>query len=481
MKETHDLSIGREAIIGLSSKVVTMGLGFVGFLLFARVLEPAEFGGYLFVLAGGQIASNLSRGAGTAIKKRVSEVNSKPRELLGLGLLVQICYVVLLATGLIITDEWLRQFLEAPRLTISVVAIVLTLGLYTLSRQFYEGLGYPGYSSWIDTAHSVITLGAQVTLLLYTGLGSFALVLGIVFGYSVGSLIALFASRTWPTIPQPETVRNTWEFARWSIPDAFVSDIYGKIDTVILAVIIGFSAVSFYQVPLRLVQPAAFVSGSIATPLMVRTSGRHSRGLAVLEDLKNGMSYTPIIAIPILFGAMAIPKELLRTVFGPNYSGAGLVLIGLAMFQVVQAFSNPLTSVLEGIEEIQIEYRASLTGVLVSIPLALLLGWTYGVVGIVVSTIIAEMVLVVIYQLAIREKFGEFVFPRPIFEQIFSGTVMFVTVHLVEKEFPITGWPRLLIVVGFGAIVYFGVLLAVSSHFRNTVAELVTSSLPKKR
>lgn len=473
MRETHTLSIGREALISLSSNVVKMGFGFVGFVLFARVLEPAAFGSYLFVVAGGEMLSNVSAGTGTAIKKRASEVGSNPKELLGIGLFVQAALVVLLASVLFPIEQWLARFVDAPRLAVSVLAIVTTFGLYRVAVPFFEGAGYPGYASWIDTGRSVLTLGTQVVLLLYTDLGSFALVLGLVSGTGVAALSALIICRTVPSLPSRETISDLWEFARWSIPDALVSDVYGKTDTLVIAVIIGSAAVSYYQVPLRLVQPAAFVAGSIAGPLMVRTSGRHSRGMEVLQDLRNAVSYTSIIAIPILFGSMAIPVALLRTAFGAEYAGIGAVLVGLALFQVVQAFGNPMSSTLRGADRVEVEFRASVVGIIINAVFAVLLGLTFGVIGVVVSAILAELATIVIYQYTLREEFGEYVLPRPILGQMASGTVMFAAVSFVAQEVAIVGWLSLMLVVGFGAAVYFTTLTVISRHFRNTALELL--------
>jgi O-antigen/teichoic acid export membrane protein len=478
MRETHDLSISGEVLIGLSSKVLTMGFGFAAFVLFARQLGPASLGGYLLVVAGARLVSKIARGTGTAIKKRASEANTDPRELFGLGILVQIGLVAATTAVLSLTAQRIQWYIEAPNLVISVVGIVGTLGGFYISQQFYQGLGYPGYSSWIDTIRSIVTTIAQVGLLLTTDLGSFALVIGLCMANGFSALIAVGLGRTWPAIPSRETIANVWRFGRWSVPDALVSDVYSRLDVLIIGAVVGNAAVAFYGTGLRLVQPAAFVAGSIGVPLMVRASGRHSRDMDVIHDLTNAVSYTSIIAIPIFFGSLAMPTAIVRTVFGEGFGAAAPAVVGLAAFQVVQTFGTPFTSVWEGIDRIDVEFKIALVVITFNIPLAIIAAYPYGLVGVIAATIAAELLRIVLYEALAYRIFDDIIFPRPVVEQIISGAVMFGVVTILADQVAVTGWLPLLALVSVGGVVYFGALFAVSRGFRHTTKSVIDEHFP---
>lgn len=477
MRETQNLSISGEALLGVSSQAVSMGFGFVAFVLFARELGATGLGEYLIVLAAGRLVSKLAKGTGSAIKKRVSEVEADERELFGLGIAVQFALVAATAIVLTLTAKQIQWYVEAPRLVVSVVGIVATLGAFYIGQQFYQGLGYPGYSSWIDTARSVVTTLVQVSLLFTTDMGSFALVVGLCIANGVSALIAMLLARTWPAIPTRETVRSVWRFGRWSVPDALISDIYSRLDVLIIASIVGNTAVAFYGTGLRMVQPAAFIAGSIGLPLMVRTSGRHSKGLEPIHDLRNAVSYASILAIPIFFGSLAMPTALVSVVFGTEFGPAGPALIGLALFQIIQTFGSSFTSVWEGTDRINIEFKIALVVVIINISLAVAAAYPYGLLGVIGATIIAELIRIILYEVVTARTFGSVIFPRPVFEQIASGAVMFGVVSLLADRVDITGWLPLLALIGAGGVVYVGVLFLISDGFRRTVRAVATEHL----
>lgn len=473
MRETHNLNLSRESLLSLTSSISRMSFGFAGFALFARILEPAEFGSYLFVVVAGEMLANIPNGVGTAIKKRVSEADPLPGELLGAGFFFQAFFIVILAAIVFPAESLLNRFIDVPEAAVGLLAYVATYGSYRIVSDFLEGIGYPGYSSWIDTGRSALTLGSQVTLLMYTDLGSLALLLGLIVGYFMATVLTLFFCRTVPHLPSRKTIAKLWEFGRWSIPDAMVSDVYGKIDTFIIMIIIGSAAVSYYQIPTRLVQPAAFVSGSIAAPLMVRTSGRHSRNKNVIQDLESAISYTPIIAIAILFGSIAIPEAILTTAFGADYSTSGAVLIGLALYQVLQAFSNPMMATLEGIGSFRLEFYKSIVGVSVNLIFGVILGSLFGVIGVVIATILAELTNIAIFQYAIKREFGKYVLPQSILSQIFGGAIMSMFIGFISKQINITGWLSLVLIIVVGATFYFGTLFIIWKDFRDMILELI--------
>lgn len=474
MRETHDLSISGEAIIGLASRVVTMGFGFAGFVLFARELGAEGLGGYLLVVAGARLVSKIANGVGSAIKKRASEANADEGELFGLGIVVQAGLITVTTIVLGLTAQRIQWYIEAPRLVVSVVGIVATLGGFYIAQQFYQGLGYPGYASWIDTARSVLTTLTQIVLLFTTDMGSFALVVGLCVANGVTAVVAVGLARTWPTVPTVETVVSVWQFGRWSIPDALISDVYSRLDVLIIGSIVGNSAVAFYGTGLRLVQPAAFVAGSIGAPLMIRTSGRHSREMDVLTDLRNGVSYSSIIAIPIFFGSLVIPDAVVRTTFGTGFGAAAPALTSLALFQVVQTFGSSFTSVWMGSDRVDLEFKIALVVVVVNLPLATVAAYQFGLVGVIGATILAETIRIVLYEAAAHRTFGTVVFPRTVLEQVGSAAIMAVVVRLLAEQVAVTGWVPLLILVGTGGIVYVCVLFVVSSTFRETVTAVAS-------
>jgi O-antigen/teichoic acid export membrane protein len=277
-------------------------------------------------------------------------------------------------------------------------------------------------------------------------------------------------------------VRSTASFARWSVPNSLVADMYSRADIILIGVLAGNTAVGYYEAALRLTQPGAFFSTSITNPLLVKVSGLSSRDLDVLPDMENAVSYAGLLALPILFGAAAMSRELMVTVFGGDFAAAWPVLIGLAIFQVLNAYAKPFEVVTAGTDRVQLTFGVSGSILLLHLPLAVGLGYEYGLLGVVAATIAAETVRLTMYQVLSRRLFGGAVFTRPVVEQAIAAAAMGVAVAVVVGAvLVISSWPWLLVAVGLGATLYFGLLTLLSYHFRETVENVSPVTVPLTR
>jgi O-antigen/teichoic acid export membrane protein len=472
-KATQDLSLSREALVGLASKIVMMALGFAGTVVFANVLGPVGLGTFYIVMTIGQLLTQVANGISRAIRKRISEINTDPGEFLGLALLSHAAFLIVLVTALLSTEWLINRYIEAPQLTVSVTIIVLGLGLFTLGNQFLSGIGYPGYASWFDTLRSLLTLLLQVGLLL-NGFGPFGLIVGFAVAGLLSGVVVVLYARQRPRVPSGETIRQTASFARWSVPDAFVGSTFFRVPTLVIGAFVGNAAVGFYESAFRLVQPASMFTASISNPLHVKVSGRSSANLDVIPDLKNAVSYAGMIGIPMVFGALVLSQELMRTVFGADFAEGWPLLVGLAVYQLFNVLNSPLSSTVTGLDKIDSEFRITLLTASVNTVLALVFGWFYGAVGVVIGMILTEFGRFVIYQYFLHGSLGSVALTRPMAEQALSAAVMGGIVWFLSTYvLPVRSWLYLLAVVGIGAAIYGVVLFVVSDHLRMTIGNVL--------
>lgn len=469
-KETTSLSLGRESLISLGSKGLNAVVGFGGVILFARVLGDVGLGEYRTVIGAGILVAQVSSGVGSSVRKRVSEVDTSPGAFLGGGLAFHALFTLLATFVFVLVRPVAVGYFGTIELAIGAVLIATSLGLFDILNKFHSGIGYPGLASWVDSVRSILTVAFQVVF-LFLGLQAFGLVLGYVIATAASALISFWMARIVPLRPTTDVARRIYDFARWIVPSGILSNIYGSADVLIIRAVAGASPVGFYTVAAQLAQPAAMFGSTIYGALGVKTSGRDSAGMSVRPDLKNAMSYSGLIAIPMLFGALAIPNALMTTLFGAQFSKApGLVLVGMMSFQLFNVYSNSLSSVITSVDRPDLIFKTNLAVMPAHVVVAYLVGLEYGLLGVVGSSVVAIVVQFGIYQYVAHREFGGVVFTRPMGEQVVCGAVMYVVVWaLSEYVVTITNWIWLLVVVGIGATVYFVVLVGVSSHFRDTL------------
>lgn len=467
--ETAGLSMGRESAVAVGAKVTLAFVGLLGFVFFAQTLGPAGIGAYYLVLAGAKFAVQAVGGTATAIKKRVAEVGVDVGPYLGLGLAVVVGFTAVLFVGVFFLEGIIEERLGPVRFAYAGAAIVGSLGLFNLTNRVYAGVGNPGAGFWVDTLRSVLTLGAQVALVVL-GYGAMGLAGGLVAATLVSGVVAGILVGVRPRLPTRASVNRTISFAQWSVPNALLSDFYKRVDVLILGVVLGSTVVGYYEAALRVTVPAMFVAIGIGDSLVVKASGLSSLDQDVKVDLRNAMSYVGLFSVPTFVGALALPPEsllvyLLREDFGPAWPA----LIGLALFQIFNAYRMPFESVINGIDRPELQFRVSLLTTVIHLPLVYYGAITYELVGVVGATVVAEALRVVAYQFLARSVFGRVVLTQPMVEQWASAVVMGAVVWVVGRSVaPVGGWVELGGLLALGAGTYFGLLLVVSGHFRAT-------------
>jgi O-antigen/teichoic acid export membrane protein len=481
MKDTTSLRLGRETFLSLGSKVVMAAVGFGGTVIFARLLGPSGLGVYKTAVAAAFVLTQVTAGTGTAIKKRVSEVDVEPDEYLGTGVLVNAGFTALLVVIYLLFRPVVDAFFESSAIAIAVLAVVFALGLFNVVNRMYSGLGYPAASSWIDCVRSVLTIGFQLVL-VFLGYGAFGLVAGFVVGTFLSALLSALVAGVVPSTPGKRAIERVTSFARWSVSNALLNVGYGRADVLLVAALVGSSAVGFYTTAIQLTMPGAMFGGSIRDALSVKTSGRSSAGLDIREDLENSLSYAGLLSLPILFGALAIPRPIMVTIFGPEFEPAWTALVGLTLFKLLHVYRLPFEAAAEGSDNPDLIFRTNALVFVAYAPVAVLLGIEYGLLGVIAGSVFGELARLGVYQYVSHRQFGGVVLPRPILGQVVSGVVMFAVVSaLVPGVVTITSWMWLAAVVFGGAATYFATLLALSGHFRHTTHSTLVDTLDLDR
>lgn len=495
-KDTAGLSLGKTSLVGVVGKAALALVGFAGIVFFYRSLGPSLFGIYYTVLAAGKLGTSIQNGITSAIKKRVSEVEASQSDFLGVGI-ISIAVITLFGILTIETisaiepvvlniAEQLGSVNTAERLVgssqylFAALAVTVSLGLFGLSNQFYAGVGNPGKSIWVDAIRSLMTVSAQATLIII-GFEEFGLIWGFVGGTAVTALALLFSLRILPRFPSKDSVTRTIAFAKWSIPRGFLGQLYGRFDALLITLVLGSTATGIYAPAMQLTTPAAFLASSIASALTIKSSGLSSMNESVAADLRNAFAYAGLIPIPVLFGALAFPEQLMVIIFGQSASAGAKALIILAVYQLFRSYYYPLSVVLDGIDRPDLGFKMLVVTLIINIPIALILIQSFGLLGVVVATAIAEGFRTILSYAVVAQVIESPGVPRVIIKQVFAGLVMLATIKSLELvEITPMGPISLSMVIGLGGVVYFAVLTSVSHQFQTTAIEIFHETIPEK-
>ncbi|UPV74286.1 polysaccharide biosynthesis C-terminal domain-containing protein [Halorussus limi] len=476
MSDASNVSLGGETVKATLAKFTMAMTGFVGTILFARILGPTSFGGFYLLFGLVKLADRPINGWGIAAKKRFSEVSSHDRELLGSVLFAVVGWTVVVLPGTIVFSGWLRSYTGLQEAPILFAVLLLSVSLYEPLEKLVQARGLIGAATWVDALRSYLTLPLQIAFVAY-GFGA----AGMAYGLSGASLLVvpvlLHYIGVSPALPTRATVQNVGEFAKYSIPSNFFGTVYSRFDLLLLGLMLTPAAAGMYEVAAKLTLPAIFVATTAASGLMSRVSDLHSRGENVEPDISNTLAFASILSIPIFFGALAIPKALIVTFYGGEYAEAASLLIGLSLYRLVRTQSAPLTQAVNGLDMPDTNMRLSVATLAVNVVLGVALVYLLGAIGVVIATIVAESIRYVALSVLVKRHLPDLtLFPRTLLEQFGMGAVMFLAVTAVHRVVAVQRWFDLAILLAVGAGVYGLGLLAISGQLRHTIASVLRGS-----
>ncbi|MFC6716695.1 oligosaccharide flippase family protein [Natrialbaceae archaeon GCM10025810] len=472
-----DVNLGWEVLSGTTARIILTIFGFVGTVVFSRSLGPTGFGGYTLLLAIVTIAIRPVDGYSEAAKKRFSEdVDEVTR-----GKILSSQFVLIVASTIVayvavsLLDTHLVSYTEVDNAPKFFIILFLTTGVFTLLIDVADARGKVGVTNWLNTLKKILLVIFQLLLVL-SGFGISGMVLGDALGSIAVFPFLLYVIGVKPRWPSWNIFQNLWSYAKYSIPNSFLVNVYSKLDIFILGAILSPDAAAYYEVAYRMASPASLMSYVIGAALMARVSTIRSHGKNETNDVRNALAFSSLIAFPMFFGALALSNKIVVTVYGSEYQQAGMLLLGLSVYQIIQSQTVTLLAAVRGLDRPDMITGISTVALGLNIILGIALTQHIGPIGVVIATILAEALRYVGLVVFVSRSIPfSTLFPKQIGEQFVSALIMFASIMLVLQLISVQSWISLGAIIGFGATVYFGTLVGISASFRLTAR----SSLPK--
>jgi len=478
MSSPGEMDLTLEVSKSLLARAVKIALGFGGSIVFARIIGPTDYGGFYLLLSLVAISKTPIEAWMSSIKKRFAENQSDRTELVGLALAMIAAVTILTVILLGVSGRRLTEFTNVEHASVMFLLLFFVLTFYSSSQQLLAATGRVGLTNWIDTGRAIGTVLLRMGLIL-GGLGVFGMVYGLAGSTVLAVLGSFYFLRTRPSIPSWRTVKSVYSHARHTTVSALTGSLYGRLDQLLLGSLLATSWVGHYQIALQLSTPGQIVGGSIVEALLPKISNLSSKKEAVAEHVSNAIAFGSLIAVPILFGATAMPEVIVVTIYGPEFRSAGIFLVGLTLYRLIKTQTDIVQTTLNAIDVPEANVRTNFITVIANLILGVILGLEYGPVGIIVASVVAEFVkwVISVYNLKQIEPDVSLV-PPLLRRQMVSGALMFGVVRLLNELIVVRSWVELLFIVGVGAVVYFAILSVLSEVFRDTGLAIARQIVP---
>ncbi len=439
----------------------------VGSIIIARLLGPDNYGLYSIALAAPNLIGTFRDwGMNSAMVKYTAQYSAeeKPervRRILLTGLLFEVIlgaslsFVSFLLSGFIATDIFKRPI--TALIEISSFTI-LAGGFLNAAQAAFTGREHMKPNS-LTLVFGALFRSVLSPVLVYVGFGVSGAVVGYTTGVMGGSLIGLILMmeiyhglRRENVFAEPLKVWETMKFMfRYALPLSF-STIFTSFLVQFYSFIIAIYASNFLIGNYAVANNFIVLLGFFATPITTMLFPAFSKLDAVKDKetlkivFKSSIKYSSLLVIPPTIAVISLANPIVSALFGVKYASAPLFLALLAANYLLTAFGQLSTlNLISGQGKTGFYLKLAIVNTATGIALALLLVPTFGVIGLIMTTVFDGVPGLLISLYWIKKHYDASVdwisSAKILISSATSGGIAYIAVSLVS----LSSWPKLII------------------------------------
>ncbi|WP_394740061.1 flippase [Natronococcus roseus] len=456
----------------LSARSLSSGIKFLGLAYFARTVGATELGVFFMfqaVLSFLVIPSNL--GIRLAVEKRISEGTNKSKYLTT-GFLIKIALLTVVSIFLIFASDYLLMYLGEDLTLLLVIALVVRelSGLFIAT---IRGELRVGDTAIIQLAYAVSWVGAGA-ILTTVGYGLYGLVYSLIFGYLVKLIWSFYRKRTAFGKPSVTLGWSLIGYGIYSIIPSIDGEVHNWMDIFLISIFMTPAAVAAYEFAWRVSQAFKVLISAISETIFPQISAWNAKDSVRSLERLIPRAITPglIFVFPAAGGAWLLSEEILQFAFGPEYTVAAAALVILMIGKAPRMIRAVIGKCLLGIDRADRVTIASIVDIVGNIALNLLLIPTYGLAGAALGTTLSLTLGLLVRWWFLSQELTVTVDWKTATWCLGATVVMTIVLWALLTVIEISSALLLMMVISFGAVIYFFVL-ALNNELRTEVQSVV--------
>lgn len=461
--------VAYNAAVQVAGKAAGLAVGAVSLVLLTRYLGPSDYGKYTLALMFSQVLGVLADvGLYTTVVRDISREPKRTEELVGNAITLRLLlgFVLIALAGLV---SLALPYTPEVRVAIVLAGGPLLLGLLNSSLlAILQARLLMDRATVADLAGRVVAL-ALVVLVVLLDLGFYA-----VIGAAAGGALATLAVTWWFTrrrVPL-RFLRDTTVWRRLlaaSLPLGLalaINELCFRVDTVIISVFRPYDEVGEYTLAYRILELALIMGGVLLTtvfPLLssyVRTDEGRLR-----TTVQRTWDVLVIAAVPVAAGGAVLAPAVVELVAGDDFDGAvtplRVLLAAGALMLVNGLFGYTLIAAERQLNALWL----NLAALVFNVGLNLALVPSYGIEAAAFVTVASEVLIFSGSFLLMRRYLHFTPGPGPLLPALAAAAAVAGLLWALDDA-------SLALLVPLGALVYAGLLAALSPATRRLAREL---------
>jgi len=464
----------RGSLILMLGQIASTLIAAVGVILVARFLGSTSYGQVTVAMIPVSIAALFSDlGVTSALTKYVAQYRSEKRPA-EIKVIVRAGLIMNSAVGasLSLATFFLSGFLAVhvfhqPELQMLIEVASATLfanSLLATSQSIFVGFERMEFHSLTVIIYSILK-SLLAPLLVLLGYGAFGAVLGntapiVVTGVVGGAIVAVAFLKNGPSggcdLSHLQALKMLLRYGYPLFLSGLLTGGLQQLYNFLMAVYVDTSMIGNYQAAKNFAVLIAFLTMPIATVLFPLFSKLRAEENSMLRLVfQNSVKYAALITVPVTTALMALSPQLVRMIYGGTYRSASLFLRLYVINYLFVGLGNiSIRNLLNGQGKTKVTFRMDLLNLCIGVPLSLILIPRFGIVGLLLTMIIAPKSGLFFALRWIKKHLGFMIRWTASAKIYLSAGTAYLAVSLLLAAVDYGGWVDLLVGGGVFAAIY---------------------------
>lgn len=320
-------------------KYLTKIINLVASIFLARILTPSDFGLYGLALT---LLSFMVIFDEMGLKNAVIQSSEPLEKTLYMGFAWKLIFAFLtLCFSITVLAPWGARFYEQPELQLMIIGVAFAIfcdtgkfmpSTYFTKNHLFGKLVYPSLLRTFSYSFLVILfayLGHKYWSFLYARI--FSCFTEIIF-------LALIFPWPWKISWKGKEAQKLLKFSFFVLVAAFLGVISSSMDNLVVAKILGLSALGHYTVAYRWGGVLAIDLGRIIDEVLYPINVQYQNQAKTFEKIQyQSMKYAALLMFPLSFGFAATCPEFVRLVLGEKWIPSIIPLQILSLYNLLLA------------------------------------------------------------------------------------------------------------------------------------------------
>lgn len=479
------MKIARSGIGWLIAEYGTLALSLVASMYFTRALPNAD--ATLGLFAGFNTAVSLvtvvvASGLGQALTKRISEGENRGAYLTTAVGAVLVFAAVASVFVVLASPFAVARFDVEYAVIAFLVVMIFAKPLRNIFQSGLRGVSMVGTSGGLSFVEMFVRVVVQVVL-VYVGMELLGLVVGATVGMVVSAVVSMYLLPVGFERPTRDQARSLFEFSKYSFFKGLAGRFYDNIDIIVIIWLLGKELTGQYSITFRLGLALAIFSGSISNVTFpeISRNATEENFERIEEILTDGLVFSTLLAVPATVGLAILAEPIVTIFFTEQFAGAAIISVVAVAIQIPDGLRSVFTSGIDGLDRPDLTLHADLILISVNLVLDLLLVPTIGILGAAIASLVGVTAASAYlgYTMFTQFDLPPSAFPIvPLLAETVAALAMGGVIYWLRDALSLSMMLEVAVLVPAGVVVYFAVLLVISSSIRVRLLGIAEDVVP---